>query len=469
MNPPSDNADRFAIEQDQSRAVPRAAASATADAQRLELLKRLYWDGVSMDEIGAELGVTKQRVDQLLTEHGVPRLPVGERRYAAVARRQGPQIIEHFLRTRDEAVVAAELGLPLTTVKRFVDASLPDAQLLRRRRRDVKDRYSDTDLLSAVAEAARQLPSPLTSTAYGAWAQGRLWGERPWPGPQAVALRFGGWRRALVAADLPANPASGARRTFELQDAIEAVVTAWQEAGRFPSAQRYEQWSMGKDGVPSLATARHLVESWDDLLLAAYPLVHGIALPGFGTAEPEPRVADEGSDELGQPYRRASEDCVLESSEPFERDPERLERSLRSHNALQNQLSDLAIERGLCPLSPGPDDPAFDVAWRTGGRQLTVVEVKSASPETLEFQMRLGLGQILRYAHQLEAQAGTVRRVLAVELPPDDSWSRLCEELGVTLVWPGVLDRTFESEGPERPGAAPAAPSQDQARNEVLP
>jgi hypothetical protein len=48
-----------------------------------------------------------------------------------------------------------------------------------------------------------------------------------------------------------------------------------------------------------------------------------------------------------------------------------------------------------------------------------------------EKQLRLALGQVLRYAHQLEAKGKVVRGVLAVERRPQDrSWAELCTRLG---------------------------------------
>jgi hypothetical protein len=58
--------------------------------------------------------------------------------------------------------------------------------------------------------------------------------------------------------------------------------------------------------------------------------------------------------------------------------------------------------------------------------------------------LRLGLGQVLRYAHLLGAKGRPVRRVIAVEREPSDaSWIELCEAAGVTLVWPETFGTLF--------------------------
>jgi hypothetical protein len=66
-----------------------------------------------------------------------------------------------------------------------------------------------------------------------------------------------------------------------------------------------------------------------------------------------------------------------------------------------------------------------------------VAEVKSITPHNEEKQLRLGLGQVLRYSYQLGTPAVPV---LVAERPPQDpGWEKLCEHLGVILVWPEVF------------------------------
>jgi hypothetical protein len=62
--------------------------------------------------------------------------------------------------------------------------------------------------------------------------------------------------------------------------------------------------------------------------------------------------------------------------------------------------------------------------------------VKSITDANEEKQLRLGLGQVLRYQNLL-SKNGAVHAVLAVERQPTDvTWLGLCDHLGVKLVWP---------------------------------
>jgi hypothetical protein len=66
-----------------------------------------------------------------------------------------------------------------------------------------------------------------------------------------------------------------------------------------------------------------------------------------------------------------------------------------------------------------------------------VAEVKSITRPNEVKQLRLGLGQVLDYAHAIERSGRSARAVLAVELKPrDDRWIELCRSHDVTLTWP---------------------------------
>lgn len=72
------------------------------------------------------------------------------------------------------------------------------------------------------------------------------------------------------------------------------------------------------------------------------------------------------------------------------------------------------------------------------------MEVKSATPSNLEAQLRLGLGQLLRYGAILRASGETVRHILAVELKPADAaWLDLLDRLEVQCVTPPLIEDAF--------------------------
>ena len=76
---------------------------------------------------------------------------------------------------------------------------------------------------------------------------------------------------------------------------------------------------------------------------------------------------------------------------------------------------------------------------------MTVVEVKSLTSANEAGQIRLGLGQVLDYQHQLDQAGAKVQAVLAVECAPTgEHWLVLCRRHGVQLVWPDTFNLLFD-------------------------
>jgi hypothetical protein len=138
---------------------------------------------------------------------------------------------------------------------------------------------------------------------------------------------------------------------------------------------------------------------------------------------------------LGTTYREAQVSILPSERQPFTVDPALVERGLKGHSDMQNALADVLRQAGIEPRSRLPREPNFDIAWVTDGT-VFVAEVKSITDANEEEQLRLGLGQVLRYRHRLRGLGHDhVVAVLAPERAPrDTSWQDLCHELGVALL-----------------------------------
>ena len=145
---------------------------------------------------------------------------------------------------------------------------------------------------------------------------------------------------------------------------------------------------------------------------------------------------------LGAPYRQAQVTGAPGSRDPFSVDSARVERGLRGHADTQNELASVLRNAGIEPRSCQPPEPDFDLAWQKNGT-VFVAEVKSITADNEEVQLRLGLGQVLRYRQRLST-LGHVR-VVAVLVPErrprDPSWRELCQEVGVALLCGNELER----------------------------
>ena len=259
---------------------------AEADRRRALLLK-LYEQGLTHREIAERMGICADWVRQLLKRYEVPAVPVWERRYRRAIAGREAQVIAAFVRLRDYRAVAQQLGLQKNHVQRLVESAVPEACVLSRARRTLGQTYTEGELLDALRRAALDVPSPMSIESYRLWAQ-RAGDAHRWPGSEVFKLRFGGWRQALARADLPTNSRSGPQASYRYEDVVVAVAAAWRELGRYPSVTRYDAWRAGRAQLPVAATARRFARSWDDLLVAAYPLVY----PSVDSRAAGPRALD---------------------------------------------------------------------------------------------------------------------------------------------------------------------------------
>jgi hypothetical protein len=162
----------------------------------------------------------------------------------------------------------------------------------------------------------------------------------------------------------------------------------------------------------------------------------GAEASASASAPPEvPQASPAGSE-----YRPANEEVSSAAPEPFEVDPDERDRGTEAHAVTQNELAAIAVRRGSTPRSPCKGEPNYDIAWEEGDT-LVVVEVKSVTAKNGERQLRLALGQILRYRDLLEARGREVQCAIALSAAaPDPRWRELCERYEVGLAWRPELE-----------------------------
>jgi hypothetical protein len=166
--------------------------------------------------------------------------------------------------------------------------------------------------------------------------------------------------------------------------------------------------------------------------------------PEKGMIVKDYRVRFDG-DGIGQTYRTADEHVLVAPAEERTEDPDTSQRGLRAHNRTQNLLAAAVKEAGFAPRSPKSGEPDFDVAWQDGDI-VWVAEVKSTTTENEERQMRLAIGQVIRYRQKLSEEGRPARAMIATENAPlDESWIDLCGLEGIALVWPEVMAQALGS------------------------
>lgn len=141
--------------------------------------------------------------------------------------------------------------------------------------------------------------------------------------------------------------------------------------------------------------------------------------------------------QLGIDYRPATEVKNESTHDPFEVDPNEIDKSTVEHRIAQNLLADWLISKGIKPLSPYPNGPQFDLAWID--QEKFVVEVKSINESNEAKQIRLAIGQVLEYA--FEAKAKPV--IMLSKKPKSKNWEALFDFLKIKLLYPDLINRSF--------------------------
>jgi hypothetical protein len=140
---------------------------------------------------------------------------------------------------------------------------------------------------------------------------------------------------------------------------------------------------------------------------------------------------------FGNQYRFADEQPRnVAQADLFTTDPNLLDRALQIHSLTQNMVAQWVLGNGLTPISPSEETCDFDIAW-DGVTRRVVCEVKSISDTNERQQFRMGLGQVLEYAHHLDA-----RPVLVLSRKPlANDFVGIAHKAGVLLLWPELFSK----------------------------
>ncbi|MGP3756158.1 hypothetical protein [Streptomyces sp. IBSNAI001] len=94
-------------------------------------------------------------------------------------------------------------------------------------------------------------------------------------------------------------------------------------------------------------------------------------------------------------------------------------------------------QRDIAVHSFARNSPQFDAGWVIED-EIFIAEVKSLTGASQDQQIRLGIGQVLDYAQQLQRPGSghSIRLVLVLEKRPTDGrWASLAQAVGIRLAW----------------------------------
>lgn len=264
---------------DAQRVIRRVVARADVlhGAEReVEMAKR-YALGETLDEIGKDFDVTRERVRQLINLSGwrAPELRQARRLLAADEQKREEdrdrELVQQWSyanpgRPLQEA--AAELDLPDS----FVSRALGNRRNLHREAggRQSKPRWSDKAVLDLVREFHAETGATV-SAEFERWSV-----ARGGPSRQTPMLRFGTWSAALTAAGVTGSYSVPRERRFSDNDLWAAVVEFFSFERENYSYQYFADWLSDRKGMPSAAHIRQrLALSWKSMSSVAQNVAAG--------------------------------------------------------------------------------------------------------------------------------------------------------------------------------------------------
>ncbi len=125
----------------------------------------------------------------------------------------------------------------------------------------------------------------------------------------------------------------------------------------------------------------------------------------------------------------------INESDPFNSDPNLLDRALQIHSITQNTVANWLIGHSVEPKSPNTIYCDFDIAWESDFGKV-VCEVKSLSDKNEIHQFRFGLGQILEYSQKL----GAIPVLMFSRKPQSIELIDAANKAGVSILWPEILN-----------------------------
>ena len=258
------------VNEDEADLIERIVLGA-ADLSRAHQMARRYALGETLQEIGDEYGVTRERVRQIInTETPWSTTSIGAARRRALKVRAeaerravlewsevnvGASIEQAAEQLKlDEEVVRKHLGKHRIRHE-LVEKKAPEGRSLDDLLADLRRFHAETGETSAAA--------------YSRWAK-----EAGVPGHQTIAIRFGSWNEAVARAGIKGAPPIVREKRYSDEDLWAAILDGIR-AGQY-TAKDLEYWLAAVEGAPSLATIRNrLTQKWNDLRDEALRILGG--------------------------------------------------------------------------------------------------------------------------------------------------------------------------------------------------
>lgn len=247
----------------------------------------LRMTGMTLDEIGKQYGVTRERIRQILKKafklvEGDSSL--GGKGFSDIfaekthsAKGEGRRLIQekkdaidsrvrNFLNAKPGATyleLSEELHIPVSELRESLQPQTTKFIWTEPSENVNQSQFSDESILEAL-KLAEAFESPISAPRYRELVERGLVNG---PGPQTVALRFGSWKRACELAEVTYN--ESVRTSYEKQwteqEMLESVIEFLLNKSYGKGIQSYDEWRIETmNNAPSGAHVRKYFDTWID-------------------------------------------------------------------------------------------------------------------------------------------------------------------------------------------------------------
>lgn len=255
---------------------PRQKSTSNNNGERDSAIAVAYAEGQTLEQIGSQYNITRERVRQILAAQNVDRHTPSSR--AALTKEvfmdeHGRTIDEAFNRLRSVRLVIDELKGTPAGVAAWIHDRLKDRKNESIVWNSAEKVWSDDQLLEVLRKAHAEIGDGMSATRYNKWRLSADSGK--YPTHTMISWRFNTWNEALRQAGLSVNqPNRTYSRAWSVDDVFTAVSTYMAEEraeNRRPTFSGYEAYAKRRKGdIPSGAYIRCLTGlSWSEIVYRA--------------------------------------------------------------------------------------------------------------------------------------------------------------------------------------------------------
>lgn len=222
---------------------------------RDEFIIKKRFEGHTLQEIGTSVGLTRERVRQIIQIRNGPNSEIISKIRLAKYKKE---IIEFVKKNPDfnRAELAKEIEISLDQLKKFLGQEFK--HLASNKEKNLKKKYTDSELIQILRNSKLD-PNGMLTAAYFLKNGGK-------PTIAVFISRFGSWKNACNLAGVKTGEGRKSyNREHSKLELLAFVEQYLNDAESNGSALGYDKWQRNFPNAPSLALLRQRLGKWNDI------------------------------------------------------------------------------------------------------------------------------------------------------------------------------------------------------------